>query len=127
MYASIAGFDPIAGLYAGVVLKIVGSLAARTVLMVTTPTRAIALTSQSVLQEAGPDPANAGGIAALTVPADLVMLPRGVARLGAVMGFVSNAVMTGSTGIALQIVTGVLRDTTRYQPQGHNRLGQLAD
>ncbi|MGW2686571.1 SulP family inorganic anion transporter [Streptomyces sp. NPDC001414] len=36
--------------------------------------------------------------------------------------------MTGfSTGIALQIVTGVLKDATGYRPRGHNRLQQLAD
>ncbi|MFE9611418.1 SulP family inorganic anion transporter [Streptomyces sp. NPDC006012] len=127
-YASIAGFNPIAGLYAGIVPAIVGSLTARTVLMVTTLTSAIALTSQSVLQEAGLDPANPGHIAALSLLAGLVMLLMGVLRLGAVMSFVSNAVMTGfSTGIALQIITGVLKDATGYRPQGHNRLYQLGD
>ncbi|MEU8929040.1 SulP family inorganic anion transporter [Streptomyces sp. NPDC048409] len=127
-YASIAGFNPIAGLYAGVVPAIVGSLTARTALMVTTLTSAIALTSQSVLKEAGLDPADAGHVAALTLLAGVVMLLMGVFRLGAVMSFVSNAVMTGfSTGIALQIVTGVLKDATGYRPRGHNRLYQLAD
>jgi SulP family sulfate permease len=67
-YASIAGFNPVAGLYAGVVPAIVGSLTSRTVLMVTTLTSAIALTSQSVLSDAGLDPKDAG-IAA--VPAAL--------------------------------------------------------
>ncbi|RAJ50849.1 SulP family sulfate permease [Streptomyces sp. KhCrAH-43] len=52
-YASIAGFNPVAGLYAGVVPAIVGSLTSRTVLMVTTLTSAIALTSQSILSDAG--------------------------------------------------------------------------
>jgi SulP family sulfate permease len=127
-YASIAGFNPIAGLYAGIVPAIVGSFTARTVLMVTTLTSAIALTSQSVLREAGLDPANAGNVAALTLLAGLVMLLMGVLRLGAVMSFVSNAVMTGfSTGIALQIITGVLKDATGYRPRGHNRLYQLGD
>jgi SulP family sulfate permease len=127
-YASIAGFNPIAGLYAGIVPAIVGSFTARSVLMVTTLTSAIALTSQSVLQDAGLDPANPGHIAALTLLAGLVMLLMGVLRLGVVMSFVSNAVMTGfSTGIALQIITGVLKDATGYRPRGHNRLYQLGD
>ena len=55
-YASIGGFNPVAGLYSGVVPAIVGSLFARTVLMVTTLTSAIALSSRSVLTEAGLDP-----------------------------------------------------------------------
>ncbi|MBW5249976.1 SulP family inorganic anion transporter [Streptomyces sp. P01-B04] len=127
-YAAIAGFNPVAGLYAGVVPAIVGSLTSRTVLMVTTLTSAIALTSQSVLSDAGLDPKDAGDIALLTVMVGAVMLLMGVLRLGAVMSFVSNAVMTGfSTGIALQIITGVLKDATGYEPQGHNRLVQLGD
>ncbi|MFD3659960.1 SulP family inorganic anion transporter [Streptomyces sp. NPDC058659] len=127
-YAAIAGFNPVAGLYAGVVPAVVGSLTSRTVLMVTTLTSAIALTSQSVLSDAGLDPKDAGNVAVLTVMVGVVMLLMGVLRLGAVMSFVSNAVMTGfSTGIALQIITGVLKDATGYAPQGHNKLHQLGD
>jgi MFS superfamily sulfate permease-like transporter len=40
----------------------------------------------------------------------LVMAAFGLLRLGSLVGFVSNAVMTGfTTGIALQIITGVLK------------------
>ncbi|WP_435737885.1 SulP family inorganic anion transporter [Cellulosimicrobium sp. PMB13] len=127
-YASIAGFNPVAGLYAGVVPAIVGSLTARTVLMITTLTSAIALTSQSVLAGVGLDPTDPANVATLTIMVGLAMLLLGVLRLGAVMSFVSNAVMVGfSTGIALQIITGVLEDATGYDPQGHNRLVQLGD
>ncbi|MCX4966819.1 SulP family inorganic anion transporter [Streptomyces sp. NBC_00654] len=127
-YAAIAGFNPVAGLYAGVVPAIVGSLTSRTVLMVTTLTSAIALTSQSVLSDAGLDPKDAGNVATLTLLVGVVMLAMGVLRLGVVLSFVSNAVMTGfSTGIALQIITGVLEDATGYEPHGHNKLYQLGD
>ncbi len=125
-YASIAGFNPVAGLYAGVVPPILGSLTAPTVLMVTTLTSAIALTGQSVVSDAGLDPHAGGTVAALTVLVGAVMLLMGALRLGVVLSFVSNAVMTGfSTGIALQIVTGVLGDATGYKPPGHNKLLQL--
>ena len=125
-YASIAGFNPVAGLYAGVLPPILGSLTAPTVLMVTTLTSAIALTGQSVLSAAGLDPHAAGNVAALTVMVGAVMLLMGLLRLGVVLSFVSNAVMTGfSTGIALQIITGVLKDATGYKPPGHNKLLQL--
>ncbi|GLW69960.1 sodium-independent anion transporter [Kitasatospora phosalacinea] len=127
-YASIAGFNPVAGLFSGVVPAIVGSLTARTVLMVTTLTSAIALTSQSVLADAGLDPSDAGNVAVLGLLSGVVMLLMGVLRLGVVLSFVSNAVMVGfSTGIALQIVVGVLEDATGYAPQGHNKLVQLGD
>ncbi|MER5863279.1 SulP family inorganic anion transporter [Kitasatospora sp. NPDC002040] len=127
-YASIGGFNPVAGLYAGVLPPILGSLTAPTVLMVTTLTSAIALTGQSVLSDAGLDPHQAGNVAALTLMVGVIMLLLGLLRLGAVMSFVSNAVMTGfSTGIALQIITGVLKDATGYKPAGHNQFTKLWD
>lgn len=127
-YAAIAGFNPVSGLFAGVVPPILGSLTAPTVLMVTTLTSAIALTGQSVLADAGLDPHDPGNIATLTVLVGVIMLLLGVLRLGVVLSFVSNAVMVGfSTGIALQIITGVLQDATGYEPRGHNKLAQLAD
>jgi SulP family sulfate permease len=127
-YASIAGFNPVLGLYSGMAPTLVGAVFARTVLMATTLTSAIALSSQSVLQQAGLDPAEPRNVATLTVMVGLVMALFGLLRLGSLMGFVSNAVMTGfTTGIALQIVVGVLKDATGYAPQGSNTLVKLVD
>ncbi|MFE0149066.1 SulP family inorganic anion transporter [Nonomuraea sp. NPDC059007] len=127
-YANIGGFNPVLGLYSGMVPTLVGSLTARTVLMVTTLTSAIALSAQSVLAEAGLDPHNLGNVAMLTVMAGVVMLLFGFLKLGALMSFVSNAVMTGfTTGIAVQIIVGAFGDATGYEPAGHNKLRQIAD
>ncbi|WP_206184988.1 SulP family inorganic anion transporter [Thermoactinospora rubra] len=127
-YAAIGGFNPVLGLYSGMVPTMVGSLLSHTVLMVTTLTSAIALSAQNVLQEAGLDPAEVGNVAALTLLVGLIMLIFGLLRLGSIMDFVSNAVMTGfTTGIALLIVVGVLGDATGYDPAGHNKLYQVAD
>lgn len=127
-YASIGGFAAPLGLWSGVVPTIVGSFFARTVLMVTTLTSAIALSSQSVLAAAGLDPGDVGALATLTVLVGVVMLVMGLLKLGSVMSFVSTAVMTGfTTGIALQIVTGVLKDATGYTPQPHNTLAKVWD
>ncbi|CDO32351.1 SulP family inorganic anion transporter [Mycolicibacterium porcinum] len=127
-YASIGGFNPVTGIYAGVMPGIIGSLFARTVLMVTTLTSAIALTSRSVLKEAGLDPADPANVAALALVVGVVMLLFGLLRFGSIMNFVSNAVMTGfSTGIALQIVAGVLGDATGYKPQSGNTIGKFID
>ncbi|MED5813935.1 SulP family inorganic anion transporter [Mycolicibacterium sp. 050232] len=127
-YASIGGFNPVTGIYAGVMPGIIGSLFARTVLMVTTLTSAIALTSRSVLKEAGLDPADPANVAALALVVGAVMLLFGLLRFGSIMNFVSNAVMTGfSTGIALQIVAGVLGDATGYKPQSGNTIGKFID
>jgi sulfate permease, SulP family len=127
-YASIGGFNPVAGLYSGVVSTIIGSLFARTVLMVTTLTSALALTSQSVLSAAGLDPTDPSNVAALVIVAGAVMLLFGLLRFGAMMNFVSNAVMTGfTTGIALQIIAGVIHDATGYKPDSHNTIGKFVD
>lgn len=122
-YAAIAGFNPVSGLYAGIVPPILGSLTAPTVLMITTLTSAIALTGHSALAEAGLDPHAAGNIAALTLLVGVIMILMAVLRLGFVMSFVSNAVMTGfAIGIAVQIITGVFEDVSGSQPAGHNKL-----
>jgi sulfate permease, SulP family len=127
-YASIGGFNPVAGLYSGVVSTIVGSMFARTVLMVTTLTSALALTSQSVLTAAGLGPTDPSNIAALVIVAGAIMLLFGLLRFGAMMNFVSNAVMTGfTTGIALQIIAGVIHDATGYRPDSHNTIGKFID
>lgn len=127
-YASIGGFAAPLGLWSGIVPTIVGSMFARTALMVTTLTSAIALSSQSVLSSAGLDPGDAGGLATLTLLVGLVMLAMGLLKLGSVMSFVSTAVMTGfTTGIALQIITGVIKDATGYTPTPHNTLAKAWD
>ena len=127
-YASIGGFNPVVGLYSGVVPGILGSVFARTVLMVTTLTSAIALSSRSVLNEAGLDPTDPANVAALAIVVGAVMLVFGLLRFGSIMNFVSNAVMTGfSTGIALQIIAGVLGDSTGYKPQSGNTIGKFID
>jgi SulP family sulfate permease len=127
-YANIAGFNPVLGLYSGMLPTLVGSVFARTVLMATTLTSAIALSSQSVLQQAGIDPTDLRNIATLTLMVGVVMALFGILKVGSLMGFVSNAVMTGfTTGIALQIITGALKDATGYAPQSSNTVGKLLD
>jgi sulfate permease, SulP family len=127
-YASIGGFNPVVGLYSGVVPGIIASVFARTVLMVTTLTSAIALSSRSVLKEAGLDPTDPANVAALAIVVGAVMLIFGLLRFGSIMNFVSNAVMTGfSTGIALQIIAGVIGDSTGYKPQSGNTIGKFID
>jgi sulfate permease, SulP family len=125
-YASIGGFNPVAGLYSGIVSTIVGSALARTVLMVTTLTSALALSSRSVLTDAGLDPADPANVAALAIVVGVVMLVFGLLKFGSIMNFVSNAVMTGfTTGIALQIIAGVIGDATGYKPDSHNTIGKF--
>jgi len=127
-YASISGFNPVAGLYSGMLSTVLGSVLARTVLMVTTLTSALALSSRSVLTAAGLDPGDPSNVAALTLVVGVVMLLFGLLKFGAIMNFVSNAVMTGfTTGIAVQIIAGVIFDATAYKPQSHNTIRKFIE
>ncbi|HEY5877362.1 MAG TPA: SulP family inorganic anion transporter [Nakamurella sp.] len=74
--------------------------------MVTTLTSAIALSARSVLEQAGLDPADPANIATLTILVGAVMAVLGLLRLGSVMGFVSNAVMTGRPTRSARSSTG---------------------
>ena len=84
-YASIAGFNPVLGLYSGMTPTLVGAVFARTALMATALTSAIALSSQSVLQQAGLDPADPRNVATLTLLVGVVMVVFGALRLGSLM------------------------------------------
>jgi sulfate permease, SulP family len=127
-YASIGGFNPVAGLYSGMVSTVLGAVFARTVLMVTTLTSALALSSRSVLTAAGLDPSDPANVAALALVVGVVMLLFGLLKFGSIMNFVSNAVMTGfTTGIALQIIAGVISDATGYKPQSHNTIRKFLE
>ena len=126
-YASIGGFNPPPACTPGWCRQL-GSVFARTVLMVTTLTSAIALDSQSVLEDAGLDPKDPANIAALALVVGAVMLIFGLLRFGSIMNFVSNAVMTGfATGIAVQIIAGVIHDATGYKPMSGNTIGKFID
>ena len=64
-----------------------------------------------MLADAGVDPTDSANIAALALVVGAVMLIFGLLRLGSIMNFVSNAVMTGfATGIAVQIIAGAIHD-----------------
>lgn len=127
-YAAIAGFNPLAGLYAGAVPAVVGSLFARTALMVTTLTSAIALTARTALLGAGLDPANPADVAALTLDVGVRMAVFAAVRLEALLRLVSGAAMTGfSVGIDVQITAGAGDDATGYHSPHNNRLVHLSD
>lgn len=122
-YAAIAGFDPVTGLSAGMLPAVLGSLLARTALMVTTLTSAIALTSRAAFQQAHLDPAVPGNVAALTLLVALAMAGFAVLRLDVLLRLVSPGAMAGfSVGIAVQIIAGALEDATGYRAHQGNRL-----
>ncbi len=121
-YAQLAGVNPVYGLYSGIVAVIVSSLTTGTILMMSTLTSAIALATGSVLQTAGiQDSQLPGALFTITFITGAVMFVLGIARLGNIVNFVSNAVMTGFVaGASLLIILGQEKHLTGYAPVGAN-------
>lgn len=113
-YAKLAGVNPIYGLYSGMIATITAAMSTGTVLMISTLTSSIAISTHSVLNLAGIESENlASALFTLTFLVGAVMLVMGLLRLGKIVDFVSNAVMTGFvTGASVLIIFGELADLT---------------
>lgn len=128
-YAQLAGVNPLYGLYSGLIATLVAALTTGTVLMISTLTSAIALSTGSVLLVAGiGDSQMPGALFTITLISGGIMLALGLLRLGSMVNFVSNSVMTGFVMAAsVLILVGELGDFSGYDPQGSNKLAQLWD
>jgi SulP family sulfate permease len=128
-YAKLAGVNPLYGIYSGIVATIASSLSTGSILMISTLTSAIALSTASVMEAAGVQPDKAGSaLFTITFLVGGIMFIMGLLRLGSVVGFVSNAVMTGFVGAAsLLIIIGEMGDFSGYHPHGANKLLKMID
>jgi SulP family sulfate permease len=128
-YAKLMGVNPVYGLYSSMAAPIVASLTTGTILMVSTLTSAIAICTGSVVQQAGIDvAAHPSALFTITFLVGAIMFLMGLLRLGAVVNYVSNAVMTGFVaGASLLILVGELGDLTGYAPSGANKLLKMID
>ena len=125
-YASLAGVNPVYGLYSGMVNTIVASLTTGTILMISTLTSAIALATASVIDSAGLDGSDVAALFTITFMVGVTMFILGILRLGSLVNYVSNAVMTGFVmGASLLIIIGELGDLTGYDPVGANDLAEV--
>ena len=122
-YAQLAGVNPVYGLYSGIVAVMVASLTTGTILMMSTLTSAIALATGSVLQNAGiQDSQMPQALFTITFLVGTIMFVLGIARLGSIVNFVSNAVMTGFVaGASLLIILGQEDHLTGYSPVGSDQ------
>ena len=126
-YAQLAGVNPIYGLYSGIVATLVAALSTGTVLMISTITSAIALATGSV-QVAGFQEASCRRRSSHSPSRGAIMLALGLLRLGSIVNFISNAVMTGFVGgMALLIILGQEQHLTGYRPVGANQVQKTID
>ena len=125
-YAQLAGVNPVYGLYSGMVATLVAALSTGTILMISTLTSAIALSVGSVIDTAGYDSSDLAALFTVTFLVGVYMFVAGLLRLGKLVSFVSNAVMTGFVmGASLLIIIGELGDFSGYDPVGANDLAEV--
>jgi SulP family sulfate permease len=123
----LAAVNPIHAVYAVMLATPVGALFASSVFMSVQTTSAMSLIVASVPQVHGGDNA-IDSLFALAIITGIIMLLLGLLKLGSMLRFVPNSVMTGFVnGIAILIILGQLGDLTGYDNQGANKITQTID
>ena len=117
-YASLAGLNPMLGIYSGMVPVAVAATATGSVLLMSTLTSAIALTMGGILDSTGyTGDQIPQAVFTMSLIAGVLMVVLGVLKLGKVVNYVSNAVMTGFVmGVAILIMVGKFDDIFGYDP-----------
>jgi SulP family sulfate permease len=122
----LAGVNPVAGLYAYMYGIAGAALFTSTAFMAVQGTGAMAIIVADVDLAARDDPERA--LFTLSILTGVVMIVAGLLRLGSVLRFVSNSVMTGFiTAVGVNIVLGQLDDFTGYESSGSNRVTRALD
>lgn len=124
----LAGISPVYGLYGVMIGTPVAALFTGSALMSVVTTSAMAIAIGGIL-----DPYQGGdqlisALVTLTLIIGVVQLGAGLLRLGFLIRFVSNAVMTGFlTGLSILIILGQLGDLTGYDSPYSNKVVQAID
>jgi len=118
----LAGLSPVAGLYAYLFGMAAGALTTSSVLMSVQATGAMAVIISDVPEVTrGANPA--GALAMLGILTGVVMLTLGLLKLGSIVRFVPNAVLTGFiSAVAINIVLSQFADFTGFTSDAGNRL-----
>ena len=123
----LALINPIYGLYGYMMGTFTGAFFTSSTFMSVQATGAMALVVASVPQvTAGRDPNTP--LFALAILTGVFMLAAGLLKLGSLVRFVPNAVMTGFiNAVAVLIILGQLDDFTGYSSRGANRIVRTLD
>jgi len=125
-FATVGGFPPAVGLYAGIIPVVVAALVTPNPLMITTLTSAVALTAHAALERANLDPADPRAVAALTFTVGLIMTVCAIARVGRLLTWIPRSALGGfSAAIALQILVSGVGRATGARCGGNTGLGCL--
>ena len=126
-HALLATVNPVLGIFTLMIAVPVGAIFNSSVFMNVSSTAALSVAAGVVLVDF-PAEQKLQALVVLVLLVGLIQLLAGVLRLGFVIRFVSNAVMTGFlNGVAVLIILGQLSDLTGYESQFSNRVAQALD
>jgi SulP family sulfate permease len=126
-HALLATVNPVLGIYTLVVALPIGAISTSSVFMNVSTTSAL-----SVATAAGMADVSAAqqlpALAALVLLIGVIQLVAGLFRLGFLVRFIANSVMTGFlNGVAVLVILGQLGDLTGYQSAYANRVARALD
>jgi SulP family sulfate permease len=125
--ATLAGLNPIHGLYSLVVGTPVASLTTSSKLMTVAVTGSMALVVADALSGVPADQ-RAVALISLTLLVGIIQILLGALRAGTLVRFVSNSVMRGFlTGVAINIILSQFSDVTGYKSTLGNKTMRLVD
>ena len=123
----LAMVNPVYGLYGYMMGTFTGAFFTSSVFMSVQATGAMALVVASVPQVTSGENKDAS-LFALAILTGVFMLVAGLFKLGSMIRFVPNAVLTGFiNAVAVNIILGQLSDFTGYESSGSNRITQTID
>src|SRR5512137_724199 len=126
-HALLATVNPVFGIYTLMVAVPIGAIFTSSVYMNVSTTSALSVAAGSGLADI-PSSQRMEALAVLVLLIGVIQLLAGLFRLGFLIRFVSNAVMTGFlNGVAVLIILGQLSDLTGYQSSFSNRVAQALD
>lgn len=126
-HALLATVNPLLGIYTLMVAVPIGAIFSSSVFMNVSTTGALAVAAGVVLTDFPADQ-RAEALVVLVLLVGAIQLLAGLFRLGFLIRFVSNSVMTGFlNGVAVLIILGQLSDLTGYQSTFSNRVAQALD
>jgi SulP family sulfate permease len=126
-HALLATVNPVLGIYTLMVAAPLGAIFASSVFMNVSTTGALAVAAAAALEVVGAGQ-QAQALVALVMMVGVIQLLAGLFRLGFLIRFVSNSVMTGFlNGVAVLIILGQLGDLTGFSSTFSNRVLQTLE
>jgi len=126
-HALLATVNPVLGIYTLMMAVPIGALFTSSVFMNVSTTSALSVAAGAGLAEI-PDGQKAQALVAMVLLVGLIQTLAGLFKLGFLVRFVSDSVMTGFlNGIAVLIILGQLGDLTGFQSRFSNNVARALD